>query len=247
MPPLLKAKTVPAVFEHERLPPVLPVLLTDTNMFSTIQGRPPPVTEVDFLAQERPQEFAGGPVRTPKVTRHAPVPYRRSVTFAEEPRIRSGPSTSTDGQPLIAKPAGEVARLQRGGYNLNDALTGLGWSTKLIEEVSDFVKDKADAMLDTTQSLQSQNRAKVDKLKKVVMEQYSFLSRYEKCWPVHDMLKCHLKYTRTKKGSQKTRKGKGKAVETASNSQKSKLRSSRQTPSLSESEDEDVESEDSSE
>ncbi|EPQ49716.1 hypothetical protein GLOTRDRAFT_97381, partial [Gloeophyllum trabeum ATCC 11539] len=83
-------------------------------------------------------------------------------------------------------------------------------------------------MLDTTQSLQSQNRAKVDKLKKVVMEQYSFLSRYEKCWPVHDMLKCHLKYTRTKKGSQKTRKGKGKAVETASNSQKSKLRSSRQ-------------------
>lgn len=161
---------------------------------------------------------------TPETIQHnatqgrAPTP--KSVSFAEEMDVDSTDSQSEDEEDeesegeivkLIPKPKGEAGRPGSGGYSLQEVLA---WSEKtyetvvvstrfghasrnlLIELYKDFVHEKAKKKrLDLSKSYSKQDKKLVKEICEEVRKEYRILDDYKNYWPVHDMLKLHLKYT----------------------------------------------------
>ena len=93
-----------------------------------------------------------------------------------------------------------------------------------------LVKREADRLLDTSSSYRLQNPAEIDNICVLVStvlsqmikshccmsikvtRQFPIVSKYQGYWPVHDMLKLHLKYTSesSRKGDSARRRGKGR-------------------------------------
>ncbi|EPQ50207.1 hypothetical protein GLOTRDRAFT_97163 [Gloeophyllum trabeum ATCC 11539] len=176
---------VPPTFEPSEAPPVVPLLVAQTDMFYHLDRRPRLLAEEDIFHVS----LSGGPVRSTRHTQRAAAPYSQSrrVTFRTSDR-------PADGGGKLAKPSGEVARLNRDGYNLVNILKQHGWTDPLIHSVKELVHGKVREFLDQSKSISKQDKAKLELVKEKVKDVYPWLGDYESCWPIHDMIKTHLKY-----------------------------------------------------
>ncbi|KAH9940339.1 hypothetical protein B0H21DRAFT_580047 [Amylocystis lapponica] len=121
-----------------------------------------------------------------------------------------------DPSTLIAKPAGEAGRPNRGGYTLNDVLKESGWSEKHITLFKDKVKECADAHLDTSAPYTRQEQAAMRDFKAAMMDEWKAgdggrrglpdLADYAHMWPLTDQVKAYLKYSSTKSAKKKKAK-----------------------------------------
>ncbi|KAF8814864.1 hypothetical protein BYT27DRAFT_7219730 [Phlegmacium glaucopus] len=75
-------------------------------------------------------------------------------------------------------------------------------------DVNKLVKQKADQLLDTSHSYRMQNSAEIDDICIIIGNTFPIVAKYQKHWPVRDMLKQHLKYT--SESSRKEKKGKAR-------------------------------------
>ncbi|KAF8194932.1 hypothetical protein BJ912DRAFT_923832 [Pholiota molesta] len=93
---------------------------------------------------------------------------------------------------LISKPDGEVTRITRGGYNLQDIL---GWDKKKYRKIWAYVKNLSEEHLDCSRSFTSQALKSVQRVKNLASEKFPDLLEYKDVWPVVDMLRLQLKYS----------------------------------------------------
>ncbi|KAG2341224.1 hypothetical protein BDR05DRAFT_949826 [Suillus weaverae] len=90
----------------------------------------------------------------------------------------------------IPKPRGEVSRLSRGGYNLQETL---GWPASEYEETHAFVSQLAREYLKVHKSWRLQAKPQLVIVYAEAQKQYPILERYEGSWVVGDMLHIFLK------------------------------------------------------
>ncbi|KAF8798502.1 hypothetical protein BYT27DRAFT_7218353 [Phlegmacium glaucopus] len=109
-------------------------------------------------------------------------------------------------QSKIPKPRGQAGHPGSGGYSLDIVLQK--WGSSLIADVNKLVKQKADQLLDTSHSYRMQNSAEIDDICIIIGNTFPIVAKYQKHWPVRDMLKQHLKYT--SESSRKEKKGKAR-------------------------------------
>ncbi|KAF8505254.1 hypothetical protein BU17DRAFT_71476 [Hysterangium stoloniferum] len=93
----------------------------------------------------------------------------------------------------IPKPQGEPGCPNSGGYSVESELCG--WSPDLLENVTRFVKNKANDTLDTTKSYKKQKSADINAICALAKKHYPVVNKYDNYWPIRDMIKLHLKYT----------------------------------------------------
>ncbi|KAF9236804.1 hypothetical protein BU15DRAFT_63731 [Melanogaster broomeanus] len=93
---------------------------------------------------------------------------------------------------LIPKPRGEVSRINRGGYNLQDKL---GLPPTEYEEIRSFVIHLAREYLTTRKSWSRQSREQLRIVFAKAKERYPQLLDYDGDWVVSDFLKMYLKNT----------------------------------------------------
>ncbi|PPQ89173.1 hypothetical protein CVT25_000080 [Psilocybe cyanescens] len=148
--------------------------------------------------------------KPPETIQHSTMQRRAStpkrVAFNEDMNVDSSDSQSGDEEDeedelesgsklvkLIPKPKGEAGRPGSGGYDLQEELA---WSERTYEAVVNLVHDQAKKKhLDLSKSYSKQNKKLVKEICDEVKKEYRVLDDYNKHWPVHDMLKLHLKYT----------------------------------------------------
>ncbi|KAJ3873305.1 hypothetical protein F5051DRAFT_444375 [Lentinula edodes] len=118
------------------------------------------------------------------------------------------------GDPRIPKPAGEVSRPGRGGYNLQNALN---WPGNRFINIKKFIDKAVEENLDTTKPFTKQLPSKIEEVQTIASKKYPCLDDYRDNWVTNDFIKCHLKYR--KQAIQKERlgeeaqKARGEAVE----------------------------------
>ncbi|KLO04612.1 hypothetical protein SCHPADRAFT_812803, partial [Schizopora paradoxa] len=128
-----------------------------------------------------------------------PLTSRIEFPFAnDEAALRSDltvhiPSTSgvaTTRKPIasIPKPHGEVSRLSRGGYNLEEAL---GWSKVEYTKVQKGIREIAKDHLDLTSILSEQDS--FSGLRTQAKERFPVLEEYQNDWATEDFLFIMLK------------------------------------------------------
>ncbi|EIW81971.1 hypothetical protein CONPUDRAFT_152864 [Coniophora puteana RWD-64-598 SS2] len=110
------------------------------------------------------------------------------------PDVAATPSTSGV---QISKPKGEVTRLKRDGYNLQDAL---GWSDDHYADVQRHLQDLATKHLNPTKTFKAQTAEAFSKLCDEAKKKYPELANYEDDWVAADFLSiyCKNKKARTK-------------------------------------------------
>ncbi|KAG6372573.1 hypothetical protein JVT61DRAFT_7686 [Boletus reticuloceps] len=128
---------------------------------------PPPLTQHKLFARE---DLA---VQSQLV--EAPIPQQGST-----PHIKV----------LIPKPRGEVSRINRGGYNLQEKL---GWPATDYEEIRGFVIQLAREYLNTTRPWGRQFPDQLQIVFRKVKERFPLLCDYEGDWVVSDFLRVYLK------------------------------------------------------
>ncbi|KAG2115432.1 hypothetical protein BD769DRAFT_1322689, partial [Suillus cothurnatus] len=94
----------------------------------------------------------------------------------------------------IPKPQGEVSRISRGGYNLQEAL---GWPAAEYEETRAFVSQLAREYLKVNKSWRFQAQPKLALVYTEAQKRYPILERYDGSWVVGDMLHIFLKNSRS--------------------------------------------------
>ncbi|KAF9232693.1 hypothetical protein BU15DRAFT_54737 [Melanogaster broomeanus] len=139
-----------------------------------------------------PPEHAISP---PPLTQHRVFP--REEILAQPHNLQPIPLPSTQPKTLIPKPRGDVSRINRGGYNLQQKL---GWPTAEYDEIRAFVShlagehlsvraDKASSFLALSYSLMIRQSK----------ERYPLLKQYDGDWVVSDFLRVYLKNTSTRR------------------------------------------------
>ncbi|KLO05585.1 hypothetical protein SCHPADRAFT_795598, partial [Schizopora paradoxa] len=96
----------------------------------------------------------------------------------------------------IPKPQGEVGRPNRGGYNLLVELCKhpeLGWNEQQYGRryIIELVKEH----LDPRKCYSSQIRSNIQEVEDSASSVHAVLKKYQRCWPLHDIIRQHLKYT----------------------------------------------------
>ncbi|KDR68197.1 hypothetical protein GALMADRAFT_146446 [Galerina marginata CBS 339.88] len=102
-------------------------------------------------------------------------------------------SEDSDNEGLIPKPEGEAGRPGRGGYNFEEALA---WTKKDFQKLKKFMNDLIDTHLDTSKKPSSQSQASVNTVRKQAVDKFPTLNNYEDVWPVMDLIRIRLKYSR---------------------------------------------------
>ncbi|KAG1787895.1 hypothetical protein EV424DRAFT_1339353 [Suillus variegatus] len=97
--------------------------------------------------------------------------------------------------PKILKPRGEVSRLNRGGYNLQEKL---GWSLSEYEDIRSFVIHLAREHLNVQRSWKAQLTPKLKKVFSEAKSRYPVLDDYKDDWVVSDFLRVYLKNSSTR-------------------------------------------------
>ncbi|KIJ09591.1 hypothetical protein PAXINDRAFT_87261 [Paxillus involutus ATCC 200175] len=124
-------------------------------------------------------------ISPPPLTQHKVFP--RDVTLAVE-ALNSQPVTSvaaaTQRRALICKPRGEVSRINRGGYNLQD---------KLSWPVAEYEKIQVSAHLTVRKSWVKQSKEQLQIVFEKSKARYPLLQEYEGGWVVSDFLRVYLK------------------------------------------------------
>ncbi|KAF8879672.1 hypothetical protein CPB84DRAFT_1626915, partial [Gymnopilus junonius] len=90
----------------------------------------------------------------------------------------------------IPKPKGEAGHPGSGGYSLQEVLA---WSEKTYETVVVSTRLIMHLHLDLSKSYSKQDKKLVKEICEEVRKEYRILDNYKNYWPVHDMLKLHLK------------------------------------------------------
>ncbi|KAG1726984.1 uncharacterized protein EDB91DRAFT_1061388, partial [Suillus paluster] len=85
---------------------------------------------------------------------------------------------------------GDVSRISRGGYNLQEAL---GWPVSEYEETRAFVSQLAREYLKANKSWKLQAQPRLAIVYAEAQKQYPILERYDGSWVVGDMLCIYLK------------------------------------------------------
>ncbi|KAJ3833978.1 hypothetical protein F5878DRAFT_645504 [Lentinula raphanica] len=91
----------------------------------------------------------------------------------------------------IPKPAGEVGRPNRGGYNLCDAL---GWSKDEYRIVQKFINKAVEDHLVGDQPMKQQSLMSLKKVRDMAVKKFPNLKVYTDLWVVDDFIRSHLKY-----------------------------------------------------
>ncbi|KAI0368516.1 hypothetical protein BV20DRAFT_948015 [Pilatotrama ljubarskyi] len=104
-------------------------------------------------------------------------------------------AAATEDAVKIPKPAGEVGRPNRGGYQLEDALN---WSTARMHVFKGVINKLVDQHLDPTLLYAGQLDTKLRLVRKEAVKRLPDLEMYAMEWPVMDAVKMHLKYTSSK-------------------------------------------------
>ncbi|KAL0575277.1 hypothetical protein V5O48_006694 [Marasmius crinis-equi] len=111
----------------------------------------------------------------------------------------------------IPKPRGDAGRLGSGGYNLKETLN---WPSLQYDQVwvgfpfllfvfvfvakteiaQSFVKEQVLRELDWTLPFAQQPEEKIRLIRRVCLDQFSFLADYHKLWVVDDMIRSHIRY-----------------------------------------------------
>ncbi|KAK0473634.1 hypothetical protein IW261DRAFT_1423544 [Armillaria novae-zelandiae] len=113
-------------------------------------------------------------------------------TSTDTPDLR--PSTDTDSKSKYAAPRGEPGKPNQGGFSLAKKLMeDCKWSVDIYREVKDDVKEQAAAKLDLRYCYNKQDSVKIDRVCHSLIRRHPWLKLYKKCWPVHALLKAHLK------------------------------------------------------
>ncbi|KAI9455841.1 WD40-repeat-containing domain protein [Boletus coccyginus] len=141
----------------------------------------PPVMERSIFPPER------GVTPAP-LTQHKVFP-REDVERLAEPQ-NPDPVPLSSGKVLILKPRGEVSRINRGGYNLQDKL---GWPSAEYEEIRSFVVHLAREHLVIRKPWSKQQREQLEVVFAKGKERYPQLSQYDGDWVVADFLRMYLK------------------------------------------------------
>ncbi|KAL1739142.1 hypothetical protein HDZ31DRAFT_26823, partial [Schizophyllum fasciatum] len=100
------------------------------------------------------------------------------------------PTTLKERNHEIARPPGVPGRPNSGGYNLE---TTLQWAPNLYKEIKKWVNVRVDRDFDpwTTPSKECMKQLCEEAMQTKNME---FLSIYEGCWPIEELIKARLTY-----------------------------------------------------
>ncbi|KAJ3779027.1 hypothetical protein FB446DRAFT_613236, partial [Lentinula raphanica] len=90
----------------------------------------------------------------------------------------------------IPKPAGEVGRPNRGGYNL---CVALGWSKDEYRIVQKFINKAVEDHLVGDQPMKRQSLMSLKKVRDMAVKKYPVLKEYKDLWVVDDFIRSHLK------------------------------------------------------
>ncbi|EIM79766.1 uncharacterized protein STEHIDRAFT_163325 [Stereum hirsutum FP-91666 SS1] len=224
MPPTEGSKTTSMTGSSDKVFPAAPLICQKSPSMKlplacTHLSHCSPVQRATYLHQTLPIGSYSGPVRSRKVDplRLYPGPYPKPPTLQDqhpettqaradeedededdaEPRGTDGePSGEEPGQDIepagngednrghIPKPQGENGRPGRGGY-------------------SSYIKQECDLKLNVKKTITGQNPALVQEVVEEVRARHPSLDDYEDHWPVHDVIKAHLKYTSSRARKQK--------------------------------------------
>ncbi|KAG2083890.1 hypothetical protein BD769DRAFT_1660878 [Suillus cothurnatus] len=134
---------------------------------------------------------------------YTPPPLTQHQVFSRAPDLSSDAAERPTPAgllpiPLLAKipkPRGEVSRISRGGYNLQEAL---GWPAAEYEETRAFVSQLAREYLKVNKSWRFQAQPKLALVYAEAQKRYPILERYDGSWVVGDMLRIFLKNSRSR-------------------------------------------------
>ncbi|KAG1736390.1 uncharacterized protein EDB91DRAFT_1055671 [Suillus paluster] len=135
----------------------------------------------------------------PPECNYTPPPLTQHQLFSRN----TDSSTSDAAQPItpvaqlpiplpakILKPRGDISRISRGGYNLQEAL---GWPASEYEETRAFVSQLACEYLKVNKSWRLQAQPRLAIVYAEVQKRYPILECYDGSWVVGNMLRIYLK------------------------------------------------------
>ncbi|KIJ09722.1 hypothetical protein PAXINDRAFT_17198 [Paxillus involutus ATCC 200175] len=128
-------------------------------------------------------------ISPPALTQHKVFP-REEFPALQIQELVSSTATVTQARVLIPKPRGEVSRINRGGYNLQDKL---GWPAVEYDEIRTFVIHLAREHLNLRKPWGRQIKEQLQIVFVKSKERYPLLQEYEGDWVVSDFLRVYLK------------------------------------------------------
>ncbi|KAF8981328.1 hypothetical protein BDQ17DRAFT_1438463 [Cyathus striatus] len=135
------------------------------------------------------------PVVANSKTKNQAIDFDNDALMSSLTNINSDSDTNdslipSPGEQTIKKPPGQVNRPNSGGFNLQDALN---WKQGDYEKFQAYVYKLANAKLDTMQCLTQQESQKLETVYRAAECKFDKLHIYEDHWPIHELLKLHLK------------------------------------------------------
>ncbi|KAH9476360.1 hypothetical protein JR316_0000018 [Psilocybe cubensis] len=113
------------------------------------------------------------------------------VAGPSHPRVTS----PVPGGEMYKKPKGEPGRRGSGGFNIQTVLRDdFHWSEEDIGDMVGYITREARRSLDMSKSYRSQKKEKIEAICQEATRRWPVLRDYDKCWPVHSVLKLKLKY-----------------------------------------------------
>ncbi|KAJ3745948.1 hypothetical protein FB446DRAFT_627755, partial [Lentinula raphanica] len=94
----------------------------------------------------------------------------------------------------IPKPAGEVGRPGRGGYNLR---TALSWSDSKYNKIKTYINDIVEDELDCWVPFSEQPLRNLEVVRDKARKRYAILGQYRNDWATDDFIRTRLKYRKS--------------------------------------------------
>ncbi|KAF9063340.1 hypothetical protein BDP27DRAFT_1426948 [Rhodocollybia butyracea] len=118
------------------------------------------------------------------------LPHRSFVSSSDHSVSGVGVSSASTGHPrMIRKPRGQVSRLARGGYNLDEAV---GWTVEQSDELKKYIKHAVEAELDCTLPFTRQPRSSIISIRQAALFRFPWLMSYTNLWVVNDLVRRRL-------------------------------------------------------
>ncbi|KAJ2924030.1 hypothetical protein H1R20_g13066, partial [Candolleomyces eurysporus] len=165
----------------------LPSITQDENFETRLPGSLPLITpEINF-------KFTRESFHAQKLMPEVKVAVFQDIQCGEED-VQSS-AIGSGGPALIAKPPGEPGRPNSGGFGLEQAL---GWPSRELKALSEWVGKQAEEKLDISQGFSGQDSDAIEDVCILAIARFPALRQYELCWPVRSILKLKLKATSEK-------------------------------------------------
>ncbi|KIM51282.1 hypothetical protein SCLCIDRAFT_143610 [Scleroderma citrinum Foug A] len=184
--PSLPLPVIPVLSSHIDLVFTPPIILSSQEELVFIPAAPP--TTVKLIPQPAHRKSTPQPA-------HHPVPESSSTdnnNMSDGASLESSLTSIESGTIKISKPEGEAGRPGRGGYNLK---AQLAWNPATFLKLKKFVHRSVKNHLDATQCKSHQRESAILLVIQEASKVFLDLDDYHGCWPVHDLMQMHLKYT----------------------------------------------------